>query len=132
MALGTSHPPPFSAKGRPSRSAPEAALDVESEAHVAAPQWRAHVCRGDVLIGEGCIAVRQQDLEEVSADGAFQAESPAERAAERLRQIAVLRKHLADQAEIPVDHQSELDGNVESVREDLRRGAAGDLPSRVG
>src|SRR5437016_2117740 len=60
----------------PDRSASETPLDIESEMEVAPVERRALVCRRDVLIDVGRVAIRDQDLEIVAADDAFESDCP--------------------------------------------------------
>src|SRR5581483_3753604 len=67
VAFRASHAPLFGAKRRPCALSSEAPLDIETEVQVPPPEWRAHVGRGDVLVGMGGVAVGQQDLEVMRA-----------------------------------------------------------------
>src|SRR5947207_11037736 len=78
---------------------PEAPLDVESEVDVAFVQRRPHVRRGDVLVGVRGVAVGDEDLEVVPADGALEAEGPGKVGVYVVRQIAIGGDDLADYAQ---------------------------------
>src|SRR5438034_5594869 len=70
---------------------PETPLDVEADVQVVLGQRRALVGRGDVLVGVGGVVVRQEDLEVVAADGALEAEGPAEVGFHTAGEVVVLR-----------------------------------------
>src|SRR4029079_10938552 len=81
----------FSRLERPlaARAFAEASLDVEPEAEVAGLERGAVEGRGDVLVRRHPVAVRQKDLEEVSAEGTLDPDRPTDVGFDRVREIAV-------------------------------------------
>src|SRR5688500_2690747 len=80
-------------------SAPETALDVEAELDFTRVEAGALERAGRVLIDRGALAVGQEQLEPVAADGALDADGPAEVAVGLVGKVAVGRDDLHDQRE---------------------------------
>ena len=99
---------------------------------VAAVERRALIRGRDVLIDMRCIAVRDQDLEIVAADDAFESDCPCRIGVHGLRQIAILRRDLPDDAQAFAKHHCESDRHVERMFEERALRGATHLAPGIG
>src|SRR5688500_7748691 len=76
--LPTAHCEPRQPRTVSSPSPSKSSLDVEAELHIVEIEARALVGARNVLIRKGALVIRDQNFEPVTADGALDADRPAE------------------------------------------------------
>src|SRR5688500_2004392 len=94
-------------------TAAESSLDVEAEVDVTAVECGALKRTGYILIGRRGLAVRQQNLEPVTADLALDPDRPSQVRFHVIGKILIRRNDLRDDAERGTDHHHRADRDVE-------------------